>query len=410
MEFKQIIPTLVPNESIQGQDKKFMYKIYRYPLDLGSTNFNHYIVFHINTQAKTQYKSQATGNATSYAKDRQVVRNITGSSDLAAALGIGVSALTATFSSVLEAIKLNSLIGRADAAYDKNVPESVKQYADEGIAITKAAGQELAGGLGTLARNVSDINFVRTVQQTTDTIALYMPDTLNFQYQQSYDSNVSPGNSPLAALAAGGASLADTINRTKNASLTDKTRAIVRNLSPFIANYALKQLGDFGRVLFAAGTGVAQNPMLEVLYSSPSLRSFRFDFMFWPKSQEEAVKVQEILELFRFHQAPEILPNSGGFFLVPPSEFDIKFYYAGKENPNIPRISTCVLENIDIDYAPNGFSAFEVVGNDTPSVGGTGMPVGIRLSLQFKETIVLTKAFFRPGQSYYEQVKDQYGI
>ena len=38
-------------------------------------------------------------------------------------------------------------------------------------------------------------------------------------------------------------------------------------LSPFIANYALKELGDFGRVLFAAGTGVAQNPMLEVLYA-----------------------------------------------------------------------------------------------------------------------------------------------
>jgi len=410
MDIQVNIPTLVPNEAIQGQDKKFSYKIYRYPLDLGSTSLNHYIVFHINTQAKTQYKAQATGNATSYVKDRQAIRNIAGSSDLAAALNIGVGALTATMASVLERIRIDELVGRADSAYDKNVPESVKQYAEDGITVAKAAGLEAASGIGALAKNVSDINFVRTVQQTTETIALYMPDTLNFQYNQTYDSNVSPGNSPLAALAAGGASLADTINRTKNASLTDKTRAIVRNLSPFIANYALKQLGDFGRVLFAAGTGVAQNPMLEVLYSSPNLRSFRFDFMFWPKSQEEAKKAQEIIDLFRFHQAPEVLPNSGGFFLIPPSEFDIKFYYAGKENPNIPRISTCVLENLDIDYAPNGFSAFEVVGNDTPTIGGTGMPVGIRMSLQFKETIIVTKAFLRPGQAYIEKVQDQYGI
>lgn len=403
MDIQVNIPTLVPNEPIQGQDKKFSYKIYRYPLDLGSTGSNHYIVFHINQQAKTKYKSQTTGNATSYAKDRQQIRNLTGSSDIAAALNLGVSALTATFSSIVEKLKVDSMLGSAGAMIDKNTPEGVKQFAADYV---NPGASELGSAVGTLAKNVSDINFVRTVEQTTETIALYMPDTLNFQYNQQYDT-ATPGGSQLAALAAGGASLADTINKTKGMATADRTRAVVRNLSPFIANYALKQLGDFGRVLFAAGTGVAQNPMLEVLYSSPQLRSFRFDFMFWPKSQDEAKQAQEIIDLFRFHQAPEILPNSGGFFLVPPSEFDIKFYYSGKENPNIPRISTCVLENIDIDYAPNGFSAYEVVGNDQPTIGGTGMPVGIRMSLQFKETIVLTKAFFRPNESYAEFVRNQ---
>jgi hypothetical protein len=52
------------------------------------------------------------------------------------------------------------------------------------------------------------------------------------------------------------------------------------------------------------------------------------------------------------------------------------------------------LETIDIDYAPNGFSAYEVPGQTQPSLGETGMPVGIRLSLQFKETEILTKDNF----------------
>jgi hypothetical protein len=68
--------------------------------------------------------------------------------------------------------------------------------------------------------------------------------------------------------------------------------------------------------------------------------------------------------------------------------------YNGKENPNIPRISTCVLQSIDVDYAPNGFSAYEVPGEQALP-GRTGMPVAIRLSLNFKETEILTKANYK---------------
>ena len=67
--------------------------------------------------------------------------------------------------------------------------------------------------------------------------------------------------------------------------------------------------------------------------------------------------------------------------------------YNGIENPNIPKISTCVLESIFTDYAPNGFSAYEVPGQ-LAERGGTGMPVAIRLTLQFRETEIMTKASY----------------
>jgi hypothetical protein len=118
----------------------------------------------------------------------------------------------------------------------------------------------------------------------------------------------------------------------------------------------------------------------------------------FPRSEKEALEVHNIIDLLRFHQAPELVANSGGAFLYPPSEFDISFYYNGGINHNIPKISTCVLESIQTDYAPGGFAAYEVEGelkSDTglpgDGKGRTGMPVAIRLSLSFRETEYLVK-------------------
>ena len=134
--------------------------------------------------------------------------------------------------------------------------------------------------------------------------------------------------------------------------------------------------------------------MLELLYSKPSFRTFRFEFMFYPRSEKEAEQVQKILDRLRFHQAPEIKNNTGGFFLIPPSEFDISFMYNGRPNPNIDRVSTCVLTNIAVDYAPKGFHAYEVGGENDPKLGRTGMPVGIGVTLSFLETQIITKEYY----------------
>jgi hypothetical protein len=176
------------------------------------------------------------------------------------------------------------------------------------------------------------------------------------------------------------------------------------NLSAFGYNALSALTGNAKQAVFAAlSGGLASNPQLEVLYTSPSFRTFRYSFMFYPRSEQEAKEVQDIIFMFQYHQAPEILNQSGARFLVPPSEFDIKFYYNGSENPNIPKVSTCVLETIDVDYAPNGFSAYEVPGKTTPTKGETGMPVAIRLDLGFKEVDILTKQYYANNQKLDEK-------
>jgi hypothetical protein len=345
--------------------------IFRYPEDIGNYDKGHYMVIHINEQIRTQNPGTPTGDEPTIIANRKRFGTPSPSTNL------------------------------AEIAANKSVNSVIKSPINASSDLTNRITNEgflggvkgLAQGVGSVFEksfeNMASVNGVRTIRRTTDTIALYMPDTMNFVHQQQYSDTPLAGLP--AAILAGGASAAQSLRGNNNPN--DTMKSIATNLSPFIANLLLNE-SNIGRAAFAAGFGVVQNPILELLYTSPSFRSFRFDFAFYPRSEQEAKEVQNILQRLRFHQAPEIRKEAKGFFLVPPSEFDIEFYYNGAINPNIPPISTCVLETIDIDYAPDGFSTYEVPGQTTASPGETGMPVAIKLTLQFKETEILTKDNF----------------
>ena len=68
---------------------------------------------------------------------------------------------------------------------------------------------------------------------------------------------------------------------------------------------------------------------MEVLFDSMSLRTFTYNFQFAPRSEEETKEVQKIIQLFRFHMAPELRIYNR--FLGLPSQFDIHYMFKGKE-------------------------------------------------------------------------------
>ena len=146
-----------------------------------------------------------------------------------------------------------------------------------------------------------------------------------------------------------------------------------------------KRLGaDVSRLVLNAG-GYAMNPQLQVLFRGIGFRSFQFDFVFTPYNKEEADMVKNIIYKFKYHSAPQINSNAGvfsqGMYMTVPDAFNIKFYYGNEENRNVQRIGECVLENVNVDYAGSGqWSTF----ND-------GSPNQIRLTLQFKETVIIDK-------------------
>ena len=67
-----------------------------------------------------------------------------------------------------------------------------------------------------------------------------------------------------------------------------------------------------------------------------------------------------------------------------PDMFDIQFFYNGKINENVHRITRCVLENISVDYAPIGWVTYD-----------GGQPVQTKLTLQFKEIEIVDKTRIR---------------
>jgi len=238
---------------------------------------------------------------------------------------------------------------------------------------------------GEISKAQTSSSFLRTIQRIRDSIVLYMPDKISYTNGQSYGELKLGGEAISASGFAAGAAM-----------LKDGEFGNLGTLAAFAASEKLPFGGKELGAITTAVAGVVKNPMLEVMYQGVALRNFNFSFSLWPRSEQEAIEVQNIIAMLRFHQAPEIKKNSGGFFLIPPSEFDIAFMYNGKVNPNIDAISTCVLTNIAVDYTPKGFHAFESIGSiDNPQLGKTGMPVGINLSLSFFETQIITKEYYK---------------
>jgi len=364
--------------SVLGINTKFDSSTYKYPIDLGSTDKNHYMIINILEQRKTTFENPGSGtsgfstantNAKAYGTigGIQVVNDF---GELATKVAGGLNQIPGVSGAITSVNNfLSKTVGSTSmtAGVLLSIGEQIKQFPED-----------LAKGS------------VRATTRISETIALYMPDTLNFDHAQQYNK-ASAGGGLFAGVVSAGTSLVDTLNSDN----TDygKGYYAVQNMSPYLKSAFFKNLGDFGKIAFQASTGLAENPMMEMLYSSPDFRTFRFDFNFYPRSTQEAKQVLDIISCLRFHQAPEANKDYGNFYLVPPSEFDISFYYNGKVNPNIPQISTCVLEQINVNYAPNGFSTYEIPGSDAFQ-GGTGMPVSITLSLQFRETEIMTKQAF----------------
>ena len=358
-------------------------EILKYPSDLGSADKGHYMIIYINEQINTQYSTGDGVGRPTIERAREAIYAERGATNVSQGLSSISDAISEGYNQLLA-----SDLGQAARSGDEKISGAAS---NSFVSATRDAVEDLKS-------TIQAGSFLRKIRRTKQAIALYMPDTLNFVYNQSYNSNFEVFNTlgKVGTGLAAGASLADAIKGEN--PISTKTPL---NVASFGLEFLQQKGGTLGNLakIGLAQLGVASNPGLEVIYGSPSFRNFRFDFLFYPRSQTEATSVQKIINTLTLHQAPEFLNQTGGKFLIPPSEFDIEFYYNGQVNKNIPKISTCVLNSIDVDYAPNGFSAYEVPGQLTPSVGGTGMPVAIRLSLNFTETQIVTKEYLKWAES-----------
>ena len=370
------------NQENLGLTDPYSSNIYRFPQDIGSYDKGHYMIINIGQQIKTKYTSPDGDLG-----PMVVERNLSSLQEDVGQILNPISGVT----------RLASEVSSTAVEFGKQVVDTFSVDSVKVLPLTASSQNTgFRNTFNNITQQLQKPSFLRTVRRTSDTIALYMPDTLQFNYNQGYsDLSLNQGVLPIIS-GAGEAGMSAIQSIAKGGNVASAVKGALKNMTPFIGTKLAETIlpGGPGSAISASLFGAVLNPQLELLYTSPEFRTFRFEFMLYPRSKKEAKEVQKIIHRLKFHQAPEILQGGvAGLFLVPPSEFDISFYYNGQINNNIPKISTCVLASIDTDYAPNGqFSAYEIPSErGAPELGGTGMPVGIRLALIFKETQILTK-------------------
>jgi len=322
-----------------ANEKKYDFNYRVFPSDLGSDINSHYMIININVQVNDKFEARtkiplpnefgpANYNLTDEASRVDQLRGITGAG--------------------LFSVGNNTLQG--------NIPTSFSEVVDAGVSLFSD----------------TTINLPRRTRKIKEAIALYMPLPTVYTHTNTYQ-DVSLTAFGFEALKLGGSFFGKSIA----SGLTQTLQAAVNNN---IANRVLDAAGNLLRKGSAAA-GVPINPKIEVLFSHTAQRAFRMEILMAPRNEQESITVKNIIDTMRFHAAPELDSLGPIPIFVPPAEFDIKFYHKGKENTKIPRINTCALEQIEVDYAPTGvYSTF-----------ANGHPVAIRLSLAFRELEILHK-------------------
>lgn len=237
-----------------------------------------------------------------------------------------------------------------------------------------AVGQGLKtiGELGLGGTTIASNSILNPQTDTTKaSISLYIPETMNFTYNQQYNSTsvTSVGLNALSGVAGGVASAVQKV--------IPQGKTFGDGLSSILGSVASKDTINLG----LKSAGLAINPKLQLLFEGLGFREYQMAFTFTPYSQQEAEAVSNIISTFKTYAAPRVIKNTfGGMFFIPPAVFEPQFYFNGKLNNKINQVAQSVLTNIDVNYGPNGWATF----ND-------GAPVQTTLTLQFQETIVLDR-------------------
>ena len=340
------------------------FNTFSYPLDTQVNYENgHYMLFYVNVQEKSKYtydnyiskKTYDTiikgesENEQRYKRLRDLKRKVYKGTD-------------------------NPNAGQGDTSI--GVVEGVPQL---GIPDSRAYGQTKKG--------VSS-NFNNT-RRICDSVSLYLPPNVEESTSAGYNE---------AATGIAGFLVSSFGKGLANMDASALTRKLGNSMEGILKDMTFRAVGMAGELLGAEGVealakkafGEASNPYMEVLFDQMQLRTFTYNFNFAPRNEQEALEVQKIIQLFRFHMAPELRPDVNRYLGLP-SQFDIHYMYLSKdgvasENNYYNRIATCVLQDCKVNYTPNGVKSFE-----------DGGPTTTTMTLTFKETELLTKDLIAEG-------------
>ena len=343
------------------------FQTFSYPLDTQVNYENgHYMLFYVNVQEKSKYTYE------NYISKKTYENIIKGESE------------NEQRYNALKSIK-RKVYNTDDAAGaglgDSSYTEIIAPRFVDGVQAEGPSYLKKSDGKNSNKKGVSS-NFNNT-RRITDSVSIYLPPNVEETTSAKYDESATGIAGFLVS------SFGKGLEGMDAAAITRKLGGGMEGIAK---DMTFRAIGLAGELVGAEGTealakkafGEASNPYMEVLFDQMQLRTFTYNFNFAPRNSAEALEVQKIIQLFRFHMAPELRPNINRYLGLP-SQFDIHYMFLSKdgvasENNYYNRIATCVLQDCKVNYTPNGVKSFE-----------DGGPVTTTMTLTFKEIELMTK-------------------
>ena len=361
-------------------------KAFTFPLDVtnadqGLGNHGHYILFFINEQDESKI---------SFGKKQASSRGFSDTLKAASQHGIASEVRTfvdnvaggGTFQTVTNKLGLDNLV--------------------EGLSSSQSFTSAIAGSDEfNRGATISETKNTATVKRKGTTrldtaIALYMPPTVSVTYSATYnDQEIGAG--AVASQEVVKAFLEGGTEAALKKGLSDPTMEAVAD------GFRKAGLGAVGAVpgmqgareLYEMERGFIMTNRMELAFKGLPKRGFQYTFKMIPKSEQEAEEVRNIVTAFKMNMLPEgqgtdINSGFSGKRLKVPNTFDIKYMFVGRENQYLNKISTCVLESMNVTYGGDRFKTFD--GNEDGAP-----PMETTMTLNFKEMELITKERAQEG-------------
>jgi hypothetical protein len=343
---------------------KYEVNKYRYPETLGNkTDQQHSVIFYINVRGASKWLKEETSKLIT---------------------PVGQNRTLSTGATRAGVIAVGATVGGIAGQFAGKVVDAVAGSKSTVATVIDKVAPALGGILGAVSADTINEKFnIFTPDRSfriTDAIQLAVSKRPSVTYGVQYDSE---DLGTLVGWAAGGSAADMASTNLLNPDLGRAALLTAARVPGAIGNIFGANL-DFASAL-QVGTATAPNPFREQVFRNVQTREFVFDYTFLPQSASEAKNVRDIIYKFKFHMHPEI--SKDGLFYVYPSTFDISYLFNGpKENPMLHKISTCVLENMEVDYGGQAWHTFT-----------DGMPTEINMRLKFRELEVMTKERIEKG-------------
>ena len=361
--------------------------IFSFPLNVASDpknpmgNHGHYILFYINKQEPAKLKFGEEGESAFSDGTQAVVEQ----------------ARQVSIPQYIRELNPSGLFEYVGRRYEEGLGDYLNQDYRQGTILLGGGG----GMAGTVDRSdivkaVKDKGFdvgksmVRVKRAPTTrletAIAMYMPPSVNVSYAANYV------DTEIGAFSVGAGAAIKEFNRT--GKLAAGATAFLDTVPDELKNVAARQiLGAIGSIIpgtqgleevAGMATGQIIADRMELAFKGLPKRGFQYTFKMIPKSEQEAEEIRKIVFTFKANMLPEVREGTAGRGMIVPNTFDIRYMYMNTDNDFLHKISTCVLESMNVTYGGDRYRTFPDAGDGTP-------PVETTMTLNFKELELITK-------------------